>query len=65
VKSFSVGEKVVILPNGNTLNMPHLRYRGRTAVVLDRRGSAYVVKLRMFNAWKELVIPAVHLQKAV
>jgi large subunit ribosomal protein L21e len=64
VKSFSVGDSVVIVPNGNTWNAPHMRYRGRTAKVLEKRGSAYVVELQMLNAWKRLVVPAVHLQKA-
>ena len=64
VKSFEIGDSVVIVPNGNTINAPHMRYRGRTAKVLEKRGSAYVVQLSMLGAWKKLVIPAVHLQKA-
>lgn len=64
VKSFSIGDTVVVLPNGNTSNAPHMRYRGRIGKVLEKRGSAYVIELHMMDSWKKLVIPAVHLQKA-
>jgi len=64
VKSFNIGDSVVVLQSGNMSNAPHMRYRGRTGKVLEKRGSAYVIELRMFDSWKKLVVPAVHLQKA-
>jgi large subunit ribosomal protein L21e len=63
IKSFKVGDKVAIVPKSNTKEIPHPRYRGRVATVISKRGSAYVVELKMFNAHKRLVVPALHLQK--
>lgn len=63
IKFFKKGDSVAIVPKGNMKNIPHPRYRGRIAKVIDSRGSAYVVELKMMNATKRLVIPALHLQK--
>ncbi len=63
VKSFNDGDSVAIVPRGNAKNIPHPRYRGRIAKVIERRGSAYVVELKMFKATKRLVVPALHLKK--
>lgn len=63
VKKFSVGDKVAIVPKGNFRDIPHPRYRGRVGTVLEQRGSAYVVKVRIMDSQKVLVVPAVHLEK--
>jgi large subunit ribosomal protein L21e len=64
IKSFAVGDSVAIVPKTNTRDIPHPRYRGRIAKVIEKRGSAYVVELNMMNARKRLVVPALHLKKA-
>ena len=64
IKSFEVGDKVAIVPKGNFRNIPHPRYRGRIGKVIEKRGSAYVVELNMFNATRKLIVPSVHLDKA-
>ncbi|MGC8652305.1 MAG: 50S ribosomal protein L21e [Candidatus Micrarchaeia archaeon] len=64
IKAFSIGDRVVIVPKGSTKNIPHPRYKGRVGTVIEKRGSAYVVELKMFNATKRLVVPSVHLDKA-
>ena len=63
IQSFSIGDSVAIVPNGNIGNIPHPRYKGRIAKVLEKRGSAYVVELKMFNSTKCLTVPALHLKK--
>lgn len=63
IGSFSNGEKVAIVPKGNFRNIPHPRYKGRVATVVERRGSAYVVELGMFNSVKKLVVPGIHLRR--
>jgi large subunit ribosomal protein L21e len=63
IKSFKPGDNVAIVPKGNMKNIPHPRYRGRIAKVLSKRGSAYVVELKMFNSTKQLVVPGLHLKK--
>jgi len=64
VKKFKVGDVVAIDLKPDQSGMPHPRYRGRHGVVVGKRGKAYVVKLKFMSAVKELVVPAVHLEKA-
>jgi large subunit ribosomal protein L21e len=63
IKSYEVGDRVAIIPKSNMKNIPHPRYKGRIAKVLEKRGSAYVVELKMFNATKRLTVPGLHLRK--
>lgn len=63
IKSFGVGDKVAIVPKGNFRNIPHPRYRGKVGKVVERRGSAYVVELKVFNATRKLIVPSVHLER--
>lgn len=64
IKDFKVGDKVAIVPKGNFRDIPHPRYRGRIGTVTGRRGSAYTVSVKIMNAQRELIVPAVHLEKA-
>lgn len=64
IKKFEIGEKVVIVPKGNTRDIPHPRYRGRVGKITEKRGSAYVVKVRIMSAERTLIVPAIHLEKA-
>jgi large subunit ribosomal protein L21e len=64
IKSFNAGDSVAIVPKGNVKNIPHPRYKGRIAKVIERQGSAYVVELKMMNATKRLIVPGLHLKKA-
>ncbi|MGI0100344.1 MAG: 50S ribosomal protein L21e [Candidatus Micrarchaeaceae archaeon] len=63
IKSFSVGDSVAIVPKGNAKNIPHPRYRGRIAKVIEKRGNAYVIELKMFNSTKRLIVPVAHLER--
>jgi large subunit ribosomal protein L21e len=62
IKEFSIGDMVTIIPKGNSKNIPHPRYRGRTGTVVERRGSAYIVELRMMSAKRRIVVPSIHLE---
>ncbi len=64
IKQFSIGDKVYIVPKGGMHNIPHPRYKGRTGTVVEKRGSAYVVKVRIMNAERTLIVPSLHLDKA-
>ena len=64
VKDIKVGDKVAIIPKGNFRNIPHPRYRGRIGIVEEKRGSAAVVKVRIMSAYRTLIVPIVHLEKA-
>jgi large subunit ribosomal protein L21e len=63
IKSFKDGDTVAIVPKGNFKNIPHPRYRGKVGKVIERRGSAYVVELKIFNSTKRLIVPVLHLKK--
>jgi large subunit ribosomal protein L21e len=63
IKSFKPGERVAIVPKGNFKNIPHPRYRGKVGKVIERRGSGYVVELKIFKSTKRLTVPVLHLSK--
>jgi large subunit ribosomal protein L21e len=62
IREFKIGETVSIDPKSSFSGMPHPRYRGKTGVIAARRGNAYLVSIKVYNAQKTLVIPPVHLR---
>lgn len=63
IKSFRPGDKVVVLQKGNFRDIPHPRYRGRVGDVVERRGSAYVVKIEVSKSiTRKLIVPQRHLE---
>jgi large subunit ribosomal protein L21e len=64
IKSFNIGDNVVIVPKGCFKNIPHPRYRGKVGKVIEKRGAAYVVKVNVFNTTRKLVVPVIHLERA-
>ncbi|UCC33467.1 MAG: 50S ribosomal protein L21e [Candidatus Bathyarchaeota archaeon] len=60
---YTPGERVVITVNPSVLKgMPHRRYHGRTGVVIDKRGRAYVVEVAQGDAIKEIIARPEHLK---
>ena len=58
IKEVAVGSKVVILPKGNTKDIPHPRYRGRIGEVIEKRGGAYVVEIRVSKSTvRKIIVP--------
>jgi large subunit ribosomal protein L21e len=64
IKSFKIGDKVAIVPKGNVRNIPHPRYKGRIGTVLEQRGDAYIVEVKIMSAHRKLIVPSLHLEKA-
>ena len=65
IKNFEIGAKVVVLPKGNRRDIPHPRYKGRTGIVLEKRGGAYVVEINVSKSTKrKLIVPQMHLEGA-
>lgn len=64
VKTFSVGDKVIISPKAKFEGLPHLRYSSRHGVVREKRGKSYVVEVGDFNKRKLIVVGPVHLKFA-
>lgn len=65
IKEFKVGDKVAIVPKGSFRDIPHPRYRGKIGTVTEKRGAAYIVRVRNMNAFSTLIVPARHLERIV
>ena len=64
LKEFQVGDKVVIdIEPSVRRGMPHRRYQGKVGVVVGKRGSAYLVDIKIGNKLKHLMVLPVHLKK--
>ena len=63
IKTFNIGDKVAIVPKSNIKNIPHPRYKGRVGTIIDKRGSSYVVKVKIMSANRILIVPQLHLEK--
>ncbi len=60
---YKPGEKVVInLDPSVHKGMPHRRYHGRTGVITDKRGRAYVIEVTQGDATKEIIARPEHLK---
>ncbi len=60
---YKPGEKVVInLDSSVHKGMPHRRYHGRTGVITDKRGRAYVIEVTQGDAAKEIIARPEHLK---
>ncbi len=64
IKEFSIGDRVAIVPKSNMRNIPHPRYKGRIGTIIEKRGQAYVITLKMMSARRTLIVPSIHLEKA-
>jgi large subunit ribosomal protein L21e len=65
LQEFEVGDQVIIkVDPAYHKGMPHSRHFGKQGEVIEKRGRAYVVKLRSGNLYKKLICAPVHLKKA-
>lgn len=65
VKEFSIEERVFIDPKPyyKKGKIPHLRYRGRTGIVKEKRGKSYVVEIKDGGKVKKIVALPIFLKK--
>ena len=63
LKSFEVGDKVIVNQKPGHPGMPHPRYRGRHGVIVGKQGSAYRVQIKDGKSEKVLISKPVHLDK--
>ncbi|MBU0532305.1 50S ribosomal protein L21e [Candidatus Micrarchaeota archaeon] len=64
VRSFKIGEKIRICPKAKREGLPHLRYRNRYGVVVEKRGKSYVVEIQDYKKKKQLIVGSIHLKLA-
>lgn len=63
VQDLTVGAEVsIILDPSVVKGQPHHRYHGRTGVIRERRGRAYVVEVRDGGAIKKIISRPEHLK---
>lgn len=62
-QEFNTNDKVVIDLKAGYSGMPHPRYRGKHAVVLNKQGNAYIIEIKDGNKKKTLISYPVHLKR--
>jgi large subunit ribosomal protein L21e len=63
LQEFKEGEKVTVIQDPSSHGgMPHTRYKGRIGVIKSRRGSAYVISMKVGKQDKELIASPEHLK---
>ncbi len=64
LQQFEKGDKVsIVIDPSIHKGMPHRRYQGKTGDVEEKRGDAYIVKVRNGNAIKNVIVRPEHLRK--
>ena len=64
VRTFKVGDKVIITPKAIRSGMPHLRYANRHGKVIEKRGRGYMVEVADMKSRKTVIVGPVHLELA-
>ena len=64
VRTFNVGDKVIVTPKAIRSGMPHLRYANRHGTVIEVRGRGYLVEVADMKSKKTVIAGAVHLELA-
>jgi len=65
IKEFNEGDKVSIklVPYYKKGKIPSIRYRGRVGTIIERRGDAYVVKIKDGGKFKKIIALPIFLQE--
>jgi large subunit ribosomal protein L21e len=62
LKEFKVNDKVTIkLDPSSHKGMPFPKFKGKTGVVVEKRGNAYIVQIRIGNMLKKVISRPEHL----
>lgn len=62
IRTFEIGQKVVIAPKAKWLGMPHLRFSNRHGIIVEKRGKSYVVEVADFSVKKRVIVGPIHLK---
>ena len=62
-QELEVGEKVAVINEKAVASTFPVRLQGRTGVVEEKRGKAYVIKINDSNKEKKFLIEPIHLKK--
>jgi large subunit ribosomal protein L21e len=61
VRTFDMGDRVVITPRSTHRGQPNLRYSGRHGIIVEKRGKSYMVEVKDLKSRKTLIVGTVHL----
>lgn len=65
LKEFKPGDKVIIKPDPSVQKgLPFPRFKGMVGIVDSKRGSAYIITVRVGNKLKYVIARAEHLKAA-
>jgi len=66
IQKFEIGEKVIIEQEPSSFKgMPFSRFKGIVGEVIERRGKAYVVKVKVGNKIKKVISRPEHLKPLI
>ncbi|RLG16598.1 50S ribosomal protein L21e [Candidatus Pacearchaeota archaeon] len=63
LRTFEIGEKVLIKIDSSSQNYPHPRYHGLIGEIKENRGRGYVVSVKSGNSQKQIILTPEHLRK--
>ena len=63
VRTYEVGNKVLVMVKPRRDGMPAPRYHGRHGTIRAKQGAAYIVEVKDGNAKKKLIISPIHLRE--
>ena len=64
LQEFKEGASVVIKQDPSSHGgMPHIRYKGKVGIVKGKRGSAYIVNVKLGRGIKEIIANPEHLKQ--
>lgn len=62
LRDYAEGEKVAVKIDPSTVKgMPHRRFQGKTATIVERRGRAYVLRAHMGGYDKIIIVRPEHI----
>lgn len=64
IKSFSIGQKVLLSPTPYRMGLPNPKYANRHGEIVEKRGDSYVVRIRDGKKKKDIVAHPIHLKLA-
>ena len=62
IRTFSVGERVVIAPMAYHIGLPALRYTNKSGIITEQRGQSYVVEILDGKKKKQIISHPIHLK---
>lgn len=63
LREFEIGQKAnIIIESSSQKGQPHRRYQGRVGTIIEKRGNAYVVRVKLPRSKKDLIVRPEHLR---